>query len=102
MLHGAAYAGIKLSPHFTTPRSAPPAGRSGRKAKEKRTGGTGGETPTPIVPQGTGDDPGERRRQALFDVLLEKLKGADGYDEKLVDRLERIAGTIQEGHTDGE
>jgi hypothetical protein len=97
LLHGAAYAGMKLSPHFTTPRSAPPAGRSNRKGKEKRTGGTGAETQTPITPQGGGDDPAERRRQALFDVLLKKLDSADTYDEALVDRLERIAGTLKEG-----
>jgi hypothetical protein len=100
-LQGAKYGGLPNSPHFRETRtSGPTRGRAGpRKPK--------GDGAAPPKPDGKQLDPlsdmtaDERRRQALFDVLLKKVDEADEVNDALLDRLERIAGTLPGGTPEG-
>lgn len=95
-LQGAKYAGLPLSPHFRETRAATTSRRpSTRKPKGDQA------TPTPKRQDSERQDPSpevtsaeERRRQALFDMLLQKVAEADDINDALLDRLERIAGTL--------
>jgi hypothetical protein len=101
-LQGAKYAGLPNSPHFRETRasSGPTRSRSGTK-KQK------GDAATTPKPDDKKPDPlsnltaDERRRQALFDVLLKKVDEADEVNDALLDRLERIAGTLPGGPSEG-
>lgn len=98
-LHGAKYANIPLSPFFRQPRTEGGGGSvrrraaSGRKPKAPRARLEGTKEPEALA----ANDPVERRKDALFNVLLAKLEAAEEADPALVDRLERMAGTLPEG-----
>jgi hypothetical protein len=98
-LQGALYAGLPTSPFFkksrtnNAPRRRKPGG--GKPSVDAGKNGGGGLPPKPELEE----EPDAtsvlvRRQDRLFDALLKKLDAADGIDADLVDRLERIAGTM--------
>lgn len=93
LLHGAAFASIKLSPYFKTPRGVP--GATGARRTRKRATSRG----TAAVPTTTTTDPiqttrpeapAEDMRLRYFEVLLKKVDAADETDADLLDRIERL------------
>jgi hypothetical protein len=100
LLHGVAFAGVKLSPYFKTPRGVPGAAgpRRTRKRATPRGSGAVATTVTPATvttdtaaalrPEATADD----MRLRYFEVLLKKVDSADETDTDLLDRIERLIG----------
>lgn len=93
-LHGATYAGLKLSPYFKAPRGVQ--GASGPRRTRKKTaprGQTTAVTADSIERTGpTADSPGDEMRLRYFEVLLKKVDGSDETDADLLDRIERLIG----------
>jgi hypothetical protein len=84
-LHAAAYAGLRMSPHFKTARlrGSTPGRRPARQRPRP-------EVPTPPMAAATDETPNMRR--AYFDMLLAKAQGSDTVDTDLLDRMERLIG----------
>lgn len=105
-LQGAKYASLPLSPFFR-PTRTDGAGGSGttrrRTSGSKKPKGTQDDKPLPetnLPPAPLrDDDPHERRVDALFTALLKKFDESTDIDADLLDRLERIAGTLPKGRT---
>lgn len=102
-LQGAQYAGLPISPFFKKARTnnAPRrrkagAGTKGEGAATKGNKGETGGTPPSATTEDLTDGASVlvRRQNLLFDALLKKLDASDEIDKELVDRLERIAGTM--------
>jgi hypothetical protein len=96
-LQGAKYAELPVSPFFRPTRTegsgGTPRRRSApRKPKGELAGGLANKEEQHTLVDVPSD---ERRRDALFNVLLKKLESAEGFDDKLLDRLERMAGTMK-------
>lgn len=98
LLHGAAFAGLKLSPYFKTPRGVPGAAGPRRQRKRATPRGSAAATAavTPVTvpadtsltarPEATGDE----MRLRYFEVLLKKVDSAEETDADLLDRIERL------------
>lgn len=100
LLHGAAFAGLKLSPYFKTPRGVPAA--NGTRRTRKRGAGRG----TAAVSATTTNDPtqtprpeapADDMRLRYFEVLLKKVDSAEDTDADLLDRIERLIGVDRPG-----
>ncbi len=100
LLHGAAFAGIKLSPYFKTPRGVPGATGARRTRKRANPRGTAAASTTivtdPIQPSRP-DAPADDMRLRYFEVLLKKVDSADDTDADLLDRIERLIGVDRPG-----
>lgn len=99
-LHGATFAGLKLSPYFKAPRGVQ--GASAPRRTRKRTSGRGSTTPAapPAVNEGTSGSPDaspDDMRLRYFDVLLKKVDSVDATDADLLDRIERLIGIERAG-----
>ena len=93
-LHGATFAGLKLSPYFKAPRGVQ--GASGPRRTRKKTAPRGTSAPVitdPVEKSASGaDSPGDEMRLRYFEVLLKKVDGSDETDADLLDRIERLIG----------
>jgi hypothetical protein len=90
LLHGAAYAGLKLSPHFATPRqSTAPASRGGSKRKAVKS--KDDSIPPKELEKPTEDD-SVTMRKAYFELLRKKVDESTEIDSTLLDRMERLMG----------
>lgn len=94
-LHGATFAGLKLSPYFKAPRGVQ--GASAPRRTRKRTSGRGSSSPAvpPVLNEGTSGSPdasADDMRLRYFDVLLKKVDSTDATDADLLDRIERLIG----------
>lgn len=93
-LHGATFAGLKLSPYFKAPRGVQ--GASAPRRTRKKTAPRGQSTPVvtdPVEKAGqTADSPGDEMRLRYFEVLLKKVDGSEETDADLLDRIERLIG----------
>lgn len=99
-LHGATFAGLKLSPYFKAPRGVQ--GASSPRRTRKRTSGRGSTPPAaPPVAHGTAsggpDASADEMRVRYFDVLLKKVDSAEEADGDLLDRIERLIGVDRAG-----
>ena len=93
LLHGASFAGIKLSPYFKTPRGVPGATGARRTRKRATTRGTAAvptTTTTDPIQTARPEAPAEDMRLRYFEVLLKKVDAADDTDADLLDRIERL------------
>ncbi len=105
LLHGAAFAGLKLSPYFKTPRGVPgaPGTRRPRRRAAQRGSAAATATVTPVTvttdapavlhPEANADE----MRLRYFEVLLKKVDSADETDTDLLDRIERLIGVDRPG-----
>lgn len=101
LLHGAAYAGLKLSPYFKTPRGVP--GATGPKRARRRStpraaasasrNNAHTDAAQPLRPEASADD----MRLRYFDALLKKVDATDTTDADLLDRIERLIGVERPG-----
>jgi hypothetical protein len=93
-LSAAAYAGLKLSPHFTPPRvvttrptgSRRRPGTKGRGRGAKPAAGQGSDDGQ--TPAASGDD----MTRIYFDLLVDKARQAETPDPELLNRIERVLG----------
>lgn len=100
LLHGASFAGIKLSPYFKTPRGVP--GATGARRTRKRTAPRGAPavsttTTTDPIQTPRPEAPGDDMRLRYFEVLLKKVDATDDTDADLLDRIERLIGVDRPG-----
>lgn len=84
-VNAAQYAGIALSPLFTTGRP-PSGGTSARRPKRTK------QPAKPSTRQVGGDD----MRRTYFELLVDKAKSSEEPAPDLLDRIERIIGVIAE------
>jgi hypothetical protein len=85
-IHAAQFAGIPLSPHFKTGRTAS-GSTSARRPRRRRAAPA-----TPAAGQDSPKPAANDMRQAYFELLLEKAKNSDQHSPDLLDRIERLIG----------
>lgn len=94
-LHGATFAGLKLSPYFKAPRGVQ-GGASTTRRPRKRTAPRGQTAPVITDPADKAapstESPADEMRLRYFDVLLKKVDGSGETDADLLDRIERLIG----------
>lgn len=95
LLHGAAFAGLKLSPYFKTPRgvggtSGPRRTRKPRTLSAAPTISTIETTDTDVLSRS--EAPPDDMKLRYFELLLKKADVADAADTGLLDRIERLIG----------
>ncbi|MDA8201340.1 MAG: hypothetical protein M0Z49_00980 [Chloroflexi bacterium] len=95
LLHGASFAGLKLSPYFKTPRGVQGA-TSPRRTRKRATPRSSTAAATPIVADTSvpprPEVPADDMRLRYFDVLLKKVDSTGETDADLLDRIERLIG----------
>ncbi len=99
-LHGATYAGLKLSPYFKAPRGVQGGSAPRRARKRASARGTTTPAPQPVVSEtlaANADVASDDMRLRYFDVLLKKVDSIDGTDAELLDRIERLIGVERPG-----
>jgi hypothetical protein len=103
LMHAAAFANVRLSPHLKTPRGVASAGSATRANGQKRQRRTtrakaaaspaiSAAVPQPARPAGPPD-----MKERYFEFLLKKAETAE--DKELLDRIERLIG-IAAGESD--